>query len=717
MDKVRVHDQDTMGSASGSGSEVSNLSALNENETDDLGRRILENQREAQRARQENRPFWRAKPRPRTTIPVETLASSAAAESGHQRAASAGSNKTDPPLNVPREWGRRAKRRTDWPRKLGLEEELDRQLPRADDDSIFPHRTLYTGDDNPLLSPGGVMASLENTPPSMRRRRQMSSPSSLHHMNTTLQSALDYEDIEFNDASLLVSTPAVNHRNRKIDMLMQKEIEVVEKRAVARRSLETLARRATDEARPGSAPSGGQIRAVGRRGSNLSDKENEPDDVAISNPPEQAARPARRSQHGRNDSIALLRKLARVSSLSPSPARDKEDERRASGSLPAAIKDDDTKPSEARTDSRRVRIDERAKRGDEGAGLDTGAQKTPMVTGGWVDTPAKSDSNKTSKDPRRILSEPIRPKSALEAVVQDAKEKGDPLLGENTLASLEDIVHPPDATNSTLNYDTNGTSNPPTRDHETGAGLTQAEKDRRQEDLALENLNKRLRSTRSTIKDANRGLRRIENRIEAASESDSQPDRIPGPHDSDFEAWASTLPPYTDHNCRTICAHCGGSYTSVWRGLWVEFRENFYTWTGAKQQNLQITWLGWTIIAWWIWFMLESTASNYFAYRYDTYFPLVIPTLLLRPLAPVWKPVWDVFVWCWRAMLGTTARPDGRWRRPPSRMATSHTTRVMGGKEWVAAAAKATASATRRIVNSAKQAVDDVGDMWDDEFF
>ena len=115
--------------------------------------------------------------------------------------------------------------------------------------------------------------------------------------------------------------------------------------------------------------------------------------------------------------------------------------------------------------------------------------------------------------------------------------------------------------------------------------------------------------------------------------------------------------------------------------------------------------------------MLESTASNYFAYRYDTYFPFVIPTLLLRPLTPVWKPVWDMFVWCWRATFGTTARPDGRWRRPPSRVATEHTTRVVGGKEWIGAAAKATASATRRIVDSAKQAVDDVGDMWDDEFF
>ncbi|EME88539.1 uncharacterized protein MYCFIDRAFT_213326 [Pseudocercospora fijiensis CIRAD86] len=701
MDKVRVHDEDTaMGSASGSGSDLSNLSALNENETDDLGRRILENQREAQRARQENRPFWRAKPRPRTTIPVETIASTAE-ESGHQRAASAGSNKSDPPLNVPREWGRRAKRRTDWPRKLDADEELDIQPLRADDDSIFPHRTLYTGDDNPLLSPGGVVASLENTPPSMRRRRQMSSPSSLHHMNTTLQPALDSEDIEFNDASLLVSTPAVNHRNRKIDMLMQREIEVVEKRAVTKRSLETLARRATEDSRPGSAPSGDQARIVGRRRSNLSDKENEPDDVDISKPAEQKSRPARRSQHGRNDSLALLRKLARVSSMSPSPARDKDDERRASGSFPNTSKDDGDKSSEAQTDSRRVRIDGHAKKNNEPDGLDT---------------PAKSYLKKPPKDPRRIFSEPNHPKSALEAVVQDAKEKGDPLLGENTLASLEDIVHPPDATNSTLNFDTNATSNPPPGGNETSAGLTQAEKDRRQEDLALENLNKRLRSTRSTIRDANRGLRRIENRIEAASEGDPGPDRIPGPHDSDYEAWASTLPPYTDHNGRTICAHCGGSYTSVWRGLWVEFRENFYTWSGPKQQSLQLTWLGWTLVIWWIWFVLESMASNYFAYRYDTFFPFVIPTLILRPLAPVWKPVWDIFVWCWRAIFGTTARPDGQWRRPPSRVTTSHTTRVMGGKDWIGAAAKATASATRRIVNSAKQAVDDVGNMWDDEY-
>ena len=182
MDKVRTQDEAAQDS---DGSELSDLSALAE-ETDEFGRRLLQHQKDTQRINNAVHPCQRAfkKARPR-----QRLANRFGEDAAHndepnaqspERAGSAGSSGSDPPLNVPVQWGRKAKRQPDWLRKLhgptaeevpSVNNQLRVDLQGPDDDIIIPHRAAYTGDEP--LQPG------EDTPPSMHRRRIVSSPSSM----------------------------------------------------------------------------------------------------------------------------------------------------------------------------------------------------------------------------------------------------------------------------------------------------------------------------------------------------------------------------------------------------------------------------------------------------------------------------------------------------------------------------------------------------------
>jgi hypothetical protein len=182
--------------------------------------------------------------------------------------------------------------------------------------------------------------------------------------------------------------------------------------------------------------------------------------------------------------------------------------------------------------------------------------------------------NKSGRDPVSHVIERVpygdlnRPKSVLEEIVRDARRDPTGAFGDATIQSLEDIVHPnTDPTDTTLTFDANGGYDDAVDDLDLGRTLTQAEKDRRQEDLAIEAMNKHLRAARTSIKDADRGLQRVENKWETTSHMEP-----PQPTTT-----TSTPQPATalDRDWKTVCEHCGGSYHSLWWGLWTELRSVF----------------------------------------------------------------------------------------------------------------------------------------------
>lgn len=573
-----------------------------------------------------------------------------------------------------RRWGRHGRSRAEFLRRE--EERQKRSEQHIDADAIFDHHVVYTGDESPI-------PSRRVTPPA-NHIRQHSEPSSLRHMNT---------DISFDEPSILASTPYARQDKG------QQTISIVNNNRCDR-VIDGLCE---------------EEDATGLEMPRASIKVND------NRPSLRADRPITAPSTGM-DSMNLLRKLSRATPSPPEASR---------------------KPAEkiiTRTSAMSVDHEE--------------------------------------------ITKPAHPKSALEAVLHDSR--GD--YGDSTVGSLENIMNPTiEQSNSTFTTEDVAVAGFAENDEL----VTQAEKDRRQEDLALENLNKRLRSTRTTIKDANRGLRRIENRIEAADgiETDTEPvtetaelahaDVLGhgpaalgklGEHakpkadvqSANREGRDSTAPrrrnesnageshasevkgvehehaithtkpivvkqepassstdhlptltsqPFTDHDGRTVCIHCGGRYASVWRGLWSEFRENFYTYDTKDDQRIRLTRIGWITLLGVLWFALENALCTELCdYVHGPVIPFVTFHYAVRPFVPVLRPIFRGLAWfcgiAWNMIFSEQAQ---------SRTTTATTTtRWMPrtGSSWTAA----TIAGTRKALHSAREAVDEVGRIWDDEY-
>ncbi|KAK5137454.1 hypothetical protein LTR08_008432 [Meristemomyces frigidus] len=830
MDKVRAQDETTQDS---DGSGLSDLSALGE-ETDEFGRRLLQHQRDMQRmstaVHPSQRAFRKARPRPRQAEPLghDAVPSGEVNGQSPERIGSAGSSGSDPPLNVPVQWGRKAKRQPDWLRKLHgptaeevplVDEQLRTKSHRPDDDVIIPYQAAYTGDGEWTVVGDEPLQSVEDTPPSMRRQRVVSTPSSMRHMNTTLGPALDLDDQDFSAASLLASTPAVNRRDRKIDELTRREIETIERRGVAKQTLEQIFEQSATnavESRPSSAPAEDVVRAPRRRRSLIANKENMApngdsnttykgaETVGVVSRTAQAVtfKSAKRPAHERSDSYNLLKRIARVSSTSPSSAKYTAErgvvEKRTMGG--SAI---DTGPLSAKTTNNdyitgespiwnsrehdpppyptpdpeeQVSIEEEdeepphAERQVPDMDVTPAPEetprtaKTPVVTGAWVATPAPlidirpllraTDSTivrafgspsgaaslEVRDDPledhvRRIHSEPLHAKSALADILKEARSAAEPQFGEATIQSLEDIVDPDlDLTEPTLTADLSEVAEEVIDAIDAGQPLTQAQKDRRQEDLAIAAMNKHLRAARTSIKDADRGLRRVENRIETAQAG-------PTARPSSPVTPATLTPPARPkmkigRNGKTVCDACGGTYYgSVWKALWTEFRSCFYTWDPPSGWRIRLTWLGLICASCVGWYLVESTLCAYFCrplygssmvgYGVDPdapRFPLVMPTLLFRPLKPVWQPAFETASWCFGVLVNALFGDNAVSSDPPVAKPVSGTairrafTADTASRSWMHTATTSVVAASARVIGSLVDTLDEAGSsMWEDE--
>jgi hypothetical protein len=188
--------------------------------------------------------------------------------------------------------------------------------------------------------------------------------------------------------------------------------------------------------------------------------------------------------------------------------------------------------------------------------------KTPVVTGAWVDTPGprtirrplspapsqsrspkKSSPRKTKSSEKKrtasavdeeetlaeevadtIVAEVTRPRlptSALQALVEEAKSSGrrpSADYGDSTINSLEDLMTPlaESPENDEGEGDTlQGLQLP------TGAPKNEAERQRQQELLHLHRMNDRLRAARTSIRDASRGMKRVEDQVEHVDDGEN----------------------------------------------------------------------------------------------------------------------------------------------------------------------------------------------------
>jgi hypothetical protein len=184
----------------------------------------------------------------------------------------------------------------------------------------------------------------------------------------------------------------------------------------------------------------------------------------------------------------------------------------------------------------------------------------------------------------------------LEAIVSEAKAKAktttfksrhEDQYGDSTIDSLEELIAP-DADNREnggldLDEDTlQGLQLPTT------APRNEAERLRQKELAHLHRMNQRLRAARTSIRDASRGMRRVEHRVEHIEEEvDARGEKI--------------KVVYRECPCVT-----GGAPHSSNLGFWRSFKRLFRK--PETQRAWGLTWLSIALLAFLVWFISENIA-------------------------------------------------------------------------------------------------------------
>ena len=666
------------------GSVISGLTDMDD-DTDEFGRQVLQHVRDEQRISQavqgNGQAFSRARPRPRIALTLDNLERNELASGRNSpdrndtnTAPDAGSsNGSEPPLNIPREWGRKARQGNGWLSRIRDTEKQEvhvvQEQVRVDGDLIYARKTAYTGDDSVQIdwaaeADSRPLSAPDGTPPSVRRGRHLSASPSVIQRDLSVNRIKEWEsDQDLTAASLLASTPAVPSRNTALEEIRKREIQGIEQRGVASSRLDQIRKRTLTEAWQRKAESNREdslepeaetasttrhntsrntpaleAKQNPRRKNAVSDKENRPLSAPPSTTSILASKPSdtsnivresvgttvsshvSRAESRPGDPLSLLRKLARASSSSPP----REPEQKRSEGLQKTSAET-VGGTSGRDQLRQPRGGKAGMRGHSAAeatpitNRTLTSAKTPVVTGAWIATPGprteiqssnsvresttrqhsnevstfrlatetqetnKASSPIRSTQERESSSKRTRPASALSDLVRDARLDQQNTLGDSTINSLEDLLDPTIEASQTL--DLGDLQEELNELHDDGRPMTQGDKDRRQELLAIEAMNKRLRVARSSIQDASRGLRRVEQSVDAAADTTGASHK----HVAEFGT----------------CATCG-RHTSVFRALWEEFCGLFFVRDKTRRLGLRLTRLGAICMAFWVWYITEN---------------------------------------------------------------------------------------------------------------
>ncbi|KAF2153330.1 hypothetical protein K461DRAFT_267923 [Myriangium duriaei CBS 260.36] len=670
-----------------SGSLISGLTSLDD-DTDEFGRIVVQHVRDEQRLNsalnRNGQAFRKARPNLRIANALDHLEMTPERRS----ISSVGSDpgiaehtltKGSPPLNVPRDWGRKARHNNDWLRRLGLEDDEQHPPRPASANAIDTHKELPQSVGHDFVDWAAVadrpVRSIEaETPLPSKDRQNIHSPEASSRSNTSIDRIRQWElEQDFTAGSILQSTPAMYPRSARMQ-----ELERIQSRAIATDRLSRISERETPESikeRLESRLSRTAAQPVRRRRRTSPDtklvngtatmangKENMPaigvkqeprtshDVGGIDGASPQAVRETKsRPTNARNDSLQLLKRLARVTSQSPSP--DVADK---------AVHTTHTTQAQSTADKSRPR--QSSAHAPEAVPIAQGVEfiqetprisatlpaKTPKVMGAWVDTPfttrhesAQPSLPKPETLPSQLPStiepftatsanapEPVlleraasAPPSALHNLLHPSGPANPALnLGDETLASLEGLLDPTATLNelsATLQLDSLHAELAEL--HAVGRPLTQADTERKDELLALESMGARLRAARKGVREVGRGLRDVERRVDGFVELEGKTGGA------------------------TTCEVCR---RGVWRAAANE------TWALFVRPGRGMTWLGTLTLAGMAWWVLEFTACEMYCrqeyattmigYGVDPFapeFPFVLPTLLFRPFEWAWGPL------------------------------------------------------------------------------
>ncbi|GAM84163.1 hypothetical protein ANO11243_021560 [Dothideomycetidae sp. 11243] len=571
------------GKSHDSGSVISGLSSVDD-DTDEFGRMLVRHVRDEQRLTStingNGQAFRKARSNPRISAaldqlndtPGRRLLSSGASDPGVVEHALASPS---PPLNIPRDWGRKARQNNDWLRRLGTDDTGTRRPLSANAVATLTRPTH--DDDHEFVDWAGAAAQPvrsveEETPTSSEKRHVIHShsPGRKLRANDSIDRIRQWEtEQDFTAGSIIQSTPPFLSRNNRIQ-----ELERIQGRAIATDRLSRISERDTPQSvkdrlesrlsrtsaqplirRRKTSPNEKLLNDPHARSSNMGNdasgrheldrKSSMPTVVSASQVVSRGA--GERPANGRNDSLQLLKRLARVTSQSSSPsANDKP------------VLESDYARAQAETTKRFKRQSSaQAPEVVPSTGMDQVqatprvpvalSAKTPKVMGAWVDTPhtvrhdsAHPPSPKVHKEVKlppvmsseqskellpeqsllqRALSAPSqsRPPSALHNLLHpiESSPKKELNVGDETLASLEGLLDPTATLtelSATLNLEDLRAQIATL--HSSGRPLSKADNERRDELLAIEAMSERLRAARKGVREVGRGLRNVERQVD-----------------------------------------------------------------------------------------------------------------------------------------------------------------------------------------------------------
>lgn len=589
------------GKTQDSGSAASGLSSLDD-DTDDFGRMILQQARDQRRLdavmNRNTQAFSKARRNPRITAALDQFNGGLEAGSNSSGASDPGiayndASITHPPLNIPREWGRKARHNSQWLRKLGTEEYRHIGPPITEhinpEHGKMQRRTDYVDwaaiADRPLQS-------IEADPPVTARKRYVIGQTEAPPIsNNSIERIGRLEaEHELTAGSVMESTPVFRQRSEYV------------------RDEERLQRRADRLGRIGERDTPQSIkdrlearlsRITGQPGSRrrrespdqkLTDKEN----IHRHEEPRhfKHEHEIHFDVHESND--------ARTSSLY---TRDREmrqqTNRQSSAQAPEVVPEifiNGTNSDSAILETPRVPT-----------ALES---KTPKVMGAWIETPyaAKRDGAPPpppkDEEPKPVsanlsaelaekpssnttgqalpVASPPRATSALHSLLHPVRSspKKELNIGDETLASLEGILDPTGTlTELSGALDLDELRSELKKLHSTGSPLSKEETKRRNELLTLEAVGNSLAAAKRSKKQPGRLERQVDNLVNPADISSTTP-----------------------HIC-TVCRHgVLGAISSEIKALFIQPLHHNKYWFS------RLTWLGFFLLSSLAWYIAEASA-------------------------------------------------------------------------------------------------------------
>ncbi|TID25114.1 Galactokinase [Venturia nashicola] len=304
--------------------------------------------------------------------------------------------------------------------------------------------------------------------------------------------------------------------------------------------------------------------------------------------------------------------------------------------------------------------------------------KTPVVTGAWIDTPkpvisypstlhepVPSSSSHTSRpasskevgssersalpakkaaqaavqrvqqdNPSQVQLEsqsaqatarrPSFPSSALSAVIDEARHHqgtdSNELLGEATIESLEDLMSPHED-QSAQEEDTLDQLELPTREPKSAA-----EKSRMAELLTLKSMNQKLKATKSSIRSVNHGIQGLQKQMHDSGDKVEVKKKEQQVQTTSSEVY---LRSFSDlGKLLRTCLYTQDEDGKIKLGPLGLFLTLFFSWLLTEVLMCHL-------------FCRPAYASSMSGFGVDPdapEFPFTLPTMLLRPLRPVWRP-------------------------------------------------------------------------------